>query len=84
MLRPPHGLFLPTSSHPRLRPSSHAQTAQGGEPRDDPRTMARQVFILGEHRWGTGDGGGDVETFEEFEVDGRFLPPELMRVGMID
>ena len=33
--------------------------------------MARQVFVLGIDRWGSGDGGGDVEAFEEFEVDGE-------------
>jgi hypothetical protein len=33
--------------------------------------MVSQVFVLGIDRWGSGDGSGDVEAFEEFEVDGE-------------
>lgn len=33
--------------------------------------MVSQVSFSGIDRWGSGNGGGDVEAFEEFEVDGE-------------
>jgi hypothetical protein len=33
--------------------------------------MVSQVSFLGIDRWGSGDGGGDVEAFEELKVDGE-------------
>lgn len=33
--------------------------------------MVSPLFVLGIDRWGSGDGSGDVEAFEEFEVDGE-------------
>jgi hypothetical protein len=71
MLRRPDRLFLPPPPHPHFRPSFISGPTTSGEPRHDPRTMARQVSFSGIDRWGSGDGGGDVEAFEEFEVDGE-------------
>jgi hypothetical protein len=71
MLRRPNRLFLPSPPNPHFRPPFILGPTAQGKPRDDPRTMARQVFVLGIDRWGSGDGGGDVEAFEEFEVDGE-------------
>jgi hypothetical protein len=43
--------------------------------------MVSPLFVLGIDRWGSGDGSGDVEAFEEFEVDGE--SPGDLRKGKV-